>query len=147
MIDQFKFNKDIFNIAEVIPKRPGALKGAFNQSEFDVGECLGNSYKFAKITGCLMVEGFLVTEYLSKADWDVVGHVWNQYNGKHFDLTVGLIDETDVKTHYYYPLKAYRSGDALIQQSQKVRGKMEVAFHTYVEDEEQDARLYINSIK
>lgn len=144
MKDKFEFNGETFAKGDVTAEVPEKIKWALKRVSPIMNECLKNSGKMAQETGAKIVEGFLVTEYHDKDELECVGHVWNEYQGVHFDISASLIKNGNVKGNAYYPHKTYLVGDALKQPVPFPSGPLHVFFSTNVKNNEKKVRDHLN---
>ena len=88
-MDNILFEGNIYESVLLI-QVPDELQNNINFVSFIPGDCLMNSYKAAKlIEGITIVEGYLITLFEAELP-ECVGHVWNELDGKYFDVTIEL---------------------------------------------------------
>lgn len=147
---------DMTYILAEVNKVPDEVKSQINTLTPKEGECLKNSYDVAKKSNKIkMVEGFLITHFEngSVGAW---AHVWNEIDGNHFDVTIGVKKHNLViKKNEYYIASIYDVKEAKFEKKLKESAGMydlwgsenHIVFKTNVKDIEMDFRDYIKNIE
>ena len=112
-MEQLKFNNKTYLKID-IKNIPGGLEKTCKNVLLIKGQCLKNSYEIAKATSSMLVEGFLITKFIDKNELDCVGHAWNIYNDIHFDLSVDLVNTSNVESNFYFVKEIYEHSKANI---------------------------------
>jgi hypothetical protein len=135
---------------------PEHIKQDLKGVRLESGNCLGNSYNVAqKLTDVNMVEGFLVTLFEEEQP-ECVGHVWNEWNGQHFDVTIDLkLHDRKVKENIYFVSIVYSIGEAQVEKRPKSNIGLNVffasefethlVFKSNVKSQELKAREFVRS--
>lgn len=123
-MEDLVFNEKVYMFIEVKNTRVCFEKDV-KASKPKEGDCIFNSYKVAeKIDNVKMVEGFLVS-YFEDGTLECVGHVWNEINGSHFDVTKGIKKHDKIiKSDNYFIASVYDSKDKKTVKMPKAGGGM-----------------------
>ena len=131
---------EIVNVEDV----PKEMKSNLDKLQLVAGNCLHNSYLFAKSnTGVKVVEGFLVTYFESDLP-ECVAHVWNVFGEKYFDISISLIKhDKNIRSNKYYIAEVYSIDQA--KKEQRINYKSGLS--SFFEQEHETYLIFKSSVK